>query len=59
VMGDEQRTQGILGGDPAGVADDVGIPGLEPEELLDGEARVPCRPAPPPCALVAWPDVRA
>ena len=40
VMGNNQRAEGVFGGDAAGVADDVGVAGFEAEELFDGEARV-------------------
>ncbi len=39
-MGDEQRAQGVFGSDVRGIADDVRFPGIEPEDLFDGEARV-------------------
>jgi len=40
VMGDDQRAEGVFGGDASGVADDVGVAGFEAEELFDGEAGV-------------------
>ena len=40
MVGDDQRAQRILRGDPAGVADDVRFSGLQPQELLHRQPRV-------------------
>ena len=40
VLADDQRADGVVGGEAAGVADDVRLAGSEAEDLLDGEARV-------------------
>jgi hypothetical protein len=40
MMGNDQGTQRVFGGDAAGVANDVGVASFEAEELLDAEARV-------------------
>jgi hypothetical protein len=40
VMGNDQRAQGVFGGDAPGIANDVRVAGLEAEKLLNGEAGV-------------------
>jgi hypothetical protein len=40
MMGNDERAQSVFAGDATGVADDVGFADFEPEDLLDGEARV-------------------
>jgi hypothetical protein len=40
VMGDDQGAEGVFGGNASGVADDVGVAGLEAEELFNVNARV-------------------
>ena len=40
VLADDQGPDDILGHDPTGVADDVGVTGSKPECLLDVKARV-------------------
>ena len=40
LLADDQRPDDVLGGEPAGVPDDVGFPGPQPEGRLDVEPRV-------------------
>ena len=39
-MGDDQRAQGVVGGDAAGVADHVGITGMQAQAMLEQDAGV-------------------
>jgi hypothetical protein len=40
VVGDQQTADGVLGGQPAGIADDVGLAGLQTQQVLDGETGI-------------------
>ena len=40
VLADDQRADDVVGGEAAGVADDVGVAGPQAERLLDVEPRV-------------------
>jgi hypothetical protein len=43
VMGDDQRADGVLGGDASGVADHVGVAGAQAEAVLEQDARIHAR----------------
>jgi hypothetical protein len=40
TLGDDQRPDHVIGHHPTRVADDVGVPGLEPEHRVDVQTRV-------------------